>query len=488
MLNFTDASDIRKTSVIFCGLIAFVIGRTFFAQCRYYKWFRTSKFEMARRTGFGQSACKAYGVIPNPPALSYRAFVICGVLLLGALLGVCTDFAPRFCLALSLVLYWVFYAQLYCEAHVGAHVTVLVPTMLLICLLSPSLTTTKGELSPALETLPILVLKMVITSAYCSAGLSKLLASVRSGQFWGDGATLQYYIFEAMMVNRKHTAPGTEALAVPHFSFGVPTPFSYHFQEFLLRSPRLCAMLSVKSLAFEALAPLVLLFPQMGMFFAVAGVGFHYGIALFQNIDFVSWWGPFYVLFAFENTAVSANMVDVISQSLVLAPVTSTLSITYLVLHIVAMFYVAKTGHEILPFSSFHMFSEPKNLCSETCSKHWWITDKQHAVGTLKNYAFPFCRRQHVMVEELQQLPFKYLYVGYDAVTKSNRTFGNVNVSARLQDLIEKMRVEWTCGSENYLLDASITRIHALLEAAKEELASVSHAGVKQGASVMVGG
>merc|ERR1712046_112566 len=184
------------------------------------------------------------------------------------------------------------------------------------------------------------------------------------------------------MINRKSPV-ADKPYSVPHFSYGVPTPFSYQLQEFLLHSPRLCAVMSVKSLAFEALAPLVLFFPEAGVYFAMAGVGFHYGIALFQNIDFVSWWGPFYVLFAFENTAMSADIVGTLWTSLTAAPVSSLLIVGYLVLHILAMFYVAYTGHEILPFSSFHMFSEPMNLCCSKSSKHWWLTEKEHEVGTI---------------------------------------------------------------------------------------------------------
>merc|ERR1719242_2070119 len=115
---------------------------------------------------------------------------------------------------------------------------------------SPSLTSNAF----ATDAVAVFVLKAVLTSAYCSAGLSKLFASFRNGVWWGDGATLQFYIFEAMMLNKKTTSFGA---GVPHFSFGVPTPFSFHFQEFLFRPPRLCAVLSVKSLIFETFAPLI---------------------------------------------------------------------------------------------------------------------------------------------------------------------------------------------------------------------------------------
>merc|ERR550517_562266 len=114
------------------------------------------------------------------------------------------------------------------------------------------------------------------------------------------------------MINRPNLRDGS---GMPHWSFGVPSPFSYHFQKFLFHCPRLCAILSVKSLLFEALAPVILFFPSYGLPFALVGVGFHYGIALFQNIDFVSWWGPFYVIFLFEDPSVTVDMMKVIATS-----------------------------------------------------------------------------------------------------------------------------------------------------------------------------
>merc|ERR1719414_2290208 len=182
--------------------------------------------------------------------------------------------------------------------------------MLFVMAVAPDLT---GEsVSPETSMLPIVILKLILTTAYCSAGVSKLWASVKAGTFWGNGSTLQYYIFEALMINRPSSSDGS---GMPHWSFGVPSPFSYDFQKILFHCPRLCAILSVKSLLFEALAPLILFFPQFGVLFALVGVSFHYGIALFQNIDFVTWWGPVYLIFLFEDTSVTGNMIEVARKS-----------------------------------------------------------------------------------------------------------------------------------------------------------------------------
>merc|ERR550519_1770666 len=186
-----------------------------------------------------------------------------------------------------------------------------------------------SDFSSETSMLPIVILKLILTTAYCSAGISKLWASIKAGTFWGNGSTLQYYIFEALMINQPSSSNGS---GMPHWSFGVPSPCSYSFQKLLFHCPRLCAILSVKSLLFEALAPMILFFPSYGLHFALVGVGFHYGIALFQNIDFVQWWGPFYVIFLFEDASVSGNMLEVARKSFLESPMFTSVMLAYLFL------------------------------------------------------------------------------------------------------------------------------------------------------------
>ena len=476
MLSLNNATPMRGTITVFSCLIAFAFARTLPAMAKWYRWFEASGLEISKHRGFGQSAGKAFGWIPNPPALSNELFLASGISLVASLLLSCSNLAPAGCLVASLVLYWLYMGQLYCEAHVGSHVTVLIPPMLLVALASPCGLAAEeaGRVPLEAQMLPLFVLKAVLTTAYASAGFSKLWASIREGVFWGNGSTLQYYCLEALFFNRSDASHG----GVPHSSFGVPTPYSYHLQRFLVRHPRLCAVMSVKSLLFEAAAPVVLFYPEFGVPFAVAGVGFHYGIALFQNIDFFSWWGPFYVLFAFEDPVVYDNGIgNMINASFSFAPVGTALCLAYLAAHVLVMPWAAYHGPiDILPFSSFHMFSDPKNMWDPARSKSWWLTTKEHATGTLKHYAFPFARKQHVTVEEMPRLPFKYLFVG----SHPERSFGNVDVTPKLTDIIDKMRAEWTKGAEHYLNAESIERMLCLLEDAKAEFATTSRAAQKE--------
>ena len=73
----------------------------------------------------------------------------------------------------------------HCEAHVGAHVTALVPPALLLLALCPALDGPGADpdaASTAASTAAFTcwLMKIVITSAYCGAGISKIVTSARS--------------------------------------------------------------------------------------------------------------------------------------------------------------------------------------------------------------------------------------------------------------------------------------------------------------------
>lgn len=476
----SQLSSVRCTQILFCLLIGLNIARTLRKQSSFYTWFSASRLAMSDKRGFGQSACKAYGLIPSPPALAPWQFDVTGCLLVGSLLGSCLSFAPRACIAASLVLYWLWFGQLHCEAHVGAHVTVLVPPALIFFLTSPSLTMAPTEMDLsglASDSIPLLLLKILLTASYCSAGLSKLHGSYKSGRFWGNGSTLQFFIMEALLMNQAKTTDGS---GMPHWSFGVPTPFSYSLQRWLVHHPRLCTVMSIKALAFETLSPAVIFFPGAWRAFAAVGVGFHYGIALFQNIDFVSWWGPFYAVFLFDNLEMADAPLQQAATYLNAYPLACCFQVAYVALHMLAMLYVACTGHEILPFSSFHMFSCTKNLWRAEDSKCWWFSEKPHKVGSLKNYAFPFARPCHVEPQELQTLSFRYLAFTThceDGKTPTLKLYTNVQPSVEMVRVLEKLQGEWCSGESNFTHQPSITRVVSLIDQGKAALAECPRTG-----------
>jgi hypothetical protein len=218
----------------------------------FYAWFKDSGLEMAKYRGYGQAACKMYGIIPSPK-LSVFSMRVAGLAFLALLLAAATPLTPAAAwrapmLGAALVPYHLYFSQLYCEAHVGAHVTVLVPPALLLLALSPSLdpqlaskadaaslSVDASRTSAACAAFTCWMMKIVLTSAYAGAGVCKISKSLRSlakgGNSWWSGSTLQAFIFEAMFLSNPST----------HSSFGMPTPFSYMLQRLHVRTLRIPA-------------------------------------------------------------------------------------------------------------------------------------------------------------------------------------------------------------------------------------------------------
>merc|ERR1719492_221312 len=129
-------------------------------------------------------------------------------------------------------------------------------------------------------------------------------------------------------------------------------------------------------------------------------------------------------------------MSDIVMKSLEDSPVLTSMMLLYLSAHLFAMVFAMITKAEILPFSSFHMFSEPKNLWDPDTNKSWYLTDKPHDSGTLKNYCFPFCRPQVVTAEELDELPFKYLLITNHQRKRDLDIVGNIRITPKMRSII----------------------------------------------------
>ena len=338
----TPSSPIDAVVTVFGVILGIAVVRTLPQLVAFYAWFKDSGLKMAEHRGYGQSACKFYGLIPAPK-LSVSAMALSGVsflaLILAPLAGLHLrgDNAPLVpglaaawrapCFALALVCYHLYFSQVYCEAHVGAHVTVLIPPALILLALCPAL----DEVPAAAEQTAAFtcwLMKIVITSAYCGAGVCKISHSIaslrRGGSSWCTGSTLQASLIDnAAAPSPRHTwrsydtpawtkrpaalvraSSPTDRLALlavaaqafifeamllssptTHSSFGVPTPFSHKLQRLHVLNPRaLLLPASFAAVGFETLAPLLLLAPAhlASVPFALSGLAFHYGIALLQ--------------------------------------------------------------------------------------------------------------------------------------------------------------------------------------------------------------
>eukprot|EP00427_Karlodinium_veneficum_P036813 CAMPEP_0169292404 /NCGR_PEP_ID=MMETSP1016-20121227/62742_1 /TAXON_ID=342587 /ORGANISM="Karlodinium micrum, Strain CCMP2283" /LENGTH=241 /DNA_ID=CAMNT_0009383033 /DNA_START=102 /DNA_END=824 /DNA_ORIENTATION=+ len=240
-------NPIREVLCLHNAIFGFSVARTLPTLVRFYAWFSSSGLEMAEKRGFGQSASKAWGIIPAPKLSSKGA----------------------------LIFYHLYFSQVYCEAHVGAHVTVLTPPVLILLALAPAwqvIVDSNGDTQGATY-FTYRMLQIILTSAYCGAGVSKIVSSIKKRRSWWDGATMQAIVLEAFYMSGPRG----------HFTFGLPTPFSHAIQRFCIPYPRLIlAPASLVAVVFEAVAPVMLFFAS-GMaarVFAATGIGFHYGVAV----------------------------------------------------------------------------------------------------------------------------------------------------------------------------------------------------------------
>lgn len=461
-----------QATALFCLAVALAVGRTLPKLVEFYAWFKDCGLEISKHRGYGQTASKAFGVLPAPK-LSVPAMALSGVGFVGCMMTLALVTLPEHAsvalLCLSLVLYHLFFTQLYCEAHVGAHVTVMIPPALILLALSAGRVGGSDPLSSEERAQRVKageytawLCKIVLTSAYCSAGISKLWTTLTS-RSWLNGFTLQAFIYEASLITDESA----------HSSFGVPTPYTAKLQRLFMSCPRLLlAPMSVGAVAFETLAPLILLAPPalVGAPFAVFGVKFHYGICLLQRIDFVSWWGPMYAFFLVatpESEGILAAFPATAAASFELAPVSTALAGAYVVAHLVACFVLRfYPSIEVLPFSCFPMFKNAVDLFDPACRKWHWLTDKEHATGTLKNYCFPFGRPQHVLESEFHLLPFKYCLIGHGGGVPP-RVMTNATLTPALSAAIDAMRAASSCGRGSGATDpdALPTLLGALAEA-----------------------
>lgn len=404
--------------IFYCMTIAGVLCMHHFHHARFYRWFLQSGLQQEQRRGLGYAAVKPYGLF-EPPRLTILQFHAAGAAFAISLLLACVDsLAPRVFLWSAFCLYFIYFSQLFCESKAGGHSTVMIPTTLfMLALARPD--------SDAIW--PLEVLKIYLSLGYCASGLCKIAGSIYFRRFWGNGPTLQCYIFEAMW-----TRPGQSAVI-------------RWAQEFLLCSPYICTAFGVLSLVFEAAFPLILLTPHWCTVALGAGasLAFHAGIELLMGLDFLSYWCPVLLAFAAQETAAAATVASsgggisevvssglesllnpgksnclpgVFHEGLMSQPLALALAAVYLLSQVVVSFTLRDIlGEEKLPFSCCPMFFFPRNLFSATpklfcLSGANWRKGGFLDCSWLYNQAFvpPFELRQ----EDLARLQFPIVTFG----------------------------------------------------------------------------
>eukprot|EP00929_Paragymnodinium_shiwhaense_P035243 TRINITY_DN19052_c0_g1_i1.p1 TRINITY_DN19052_c0_g1~~TRINITY_DN19052_c0_g1_i1.p1 ORF type:complete len:550 (-),score=88.96 TRINITY_DN19052_c0_g1_i1:579-2228(-) len=534
----TSYFSVESIQSAFHVVFAFSLLRTLPQLTEFYRWFYESNLEISKHRGYGQTACRMYGMLPSP-SLTPLQHRIAGTLLIASCLGsaVAVEKAWAECILLPIcfLLYHLYFSQLYCEAHVGAHVTVMIPPalVLLFCynLGRLELERNCGSLPAACENVDglsafgqvyfVFLMKVIITFSYSCAGASKLRTSMLEQRSWCDGSTLQACIIEALCLSdhqrheeQKDSKSCLDRLDVPHFTFGLPTPFSNKVQKFFLTRIGFLQASSFFSVGLEFLAPLILLVNSMpfgeasaaqafytNTAFGILGLSFHYGIAYFQNVDFVSWWAPAYA-FIFLDPVVALNAAEHLGGSFPravgLTPLATFLATTYVILHIsVGMYLTCGFANvEMIPFSGFRMFCDNKDLFHPYYRKHIWLSDKPHMTGTLKNYCFPLLGRpQTVLESELGQLDFKYFLVGHNGTVKDKsskalrdlssleaallatsevpiqetRIVTNIKMSPEMQSCIDELERLGRLGAGEFRNNDNIATLLTLIDRMRQE-------------------
>mmetsp|Transcript_55157 Transcript_55157/g.129134 ORF Transcript_55157/g.129134 Transcript_55157/m.129134 type:complete len:521 (+) Transcript_55157:100-1662(+) len=347
--------------VFYCLAVAATICMHHNKHAEFVEWFLKADIPQAKLRGLGYSACRPYGVL-RPLALTLAQFNACACALIACLVLACFDaLAPRFFLWSAFGLYFCYFTQLFCESKAGGHSTVMIPTVLFtLAVAGPN----RGS------TWPLEVLKFTLAVCYCASGLCKLGGSIYFKRFWGSGATLQCYLFEAMW-----SRPGKH-------------PLTKAAQRFLLCSPWLCGALGVGSLIFEAGFPAILLMPRWASILLglVGSVAFHGGIELLMGLDFLSYWCPVLPVFAAQDIGMIFGKGSISAGSEILAslsqptssletlvaefanePLAMSIVGLYLLAHMMVSFTFRDIlGEEKLPLSCCPMFFFPRNLFSYT--------------------------------------------------------------------------------------------------------------------------
>lgn len=452
--SFINGS-LRQPQVIFCFILATSVCRTLPALTRFYAWFKEAPLKISHLRGYGQTGCGFYGLVPSPDLPAW-GMGLAGVIYMCMLLVMCVPSLPPACFAptalVLLTAYHCYMSQLYPESGTRASVTCLLPPTFIYLALSPVLNGALDEKEEDAEMFArtgaytAWLIKFLLFWAYCAAGISKIIATKRSNRRWWDGSTLQAYIFEALCLNKPWT----------HMSYGIPTPFTHELQVFVFRRPWLCYLMSVATIYVEFFAPLMFLVPaQLGSpFFAFIGLGLHMGIAYFQNIDFVSWWGPIYAFFIFDPAAApgcDATLfcpIGAAQAAFTLAPICSTIGLIFALSQPFASLLLQLVPKlEMLPYSRFGMFDVLRDLFDPASPKVIWLSEKPHATGTLNNYTFGPCYRfPNISPEEYKLLPFRYLQMVYGG-DKDGVIHANFPVDGKLKEAVDRIRKEGLCGA-----------------------------------------
>ncbi len=254
---------VRLFATLFCGCVALQVACHFSDQHRYVRLLPPGE-ETAWLLGRWRV-----------PRLSPRTFLLCGALLMGGLGLAAASWNPwvtRLSLVGALATYFLYFGQIASLGYVQRK-THLLPLVLSVLLLAPG---TTGDWHAPAPVWPLILVQALLAQVYMVSGLTKLR---RAGWSWADGRSLQSFLLASSLTYDTQAA----------WDLG--------------RRAGVCRAVSAAILTFELAGFVLLLLPGLSWLFAAAGLAFHLGALRLMRIDYLTYHGPVFLVFAAEPLA-----------------------------------------------------------------------------------------------------------------------------------------------------------------------------------------
>ncbi|MET0393847.1 MAG: hypothetical protein ABW019_11935 [Chitinophagaceae bacterium] len=200
------------------------------------------------------------------PVLSASQFMDVGFLLLLSLVFIVIGFLPRL-FALSALICYVFYFNSILSLAYVQRKTNLLPLVLLILVVSPSV---DEHLFAASTTWELVLVKIGLSQVYLSAGIQKLQ---QSGWDWCTGRSVQAYLLENYLWSDRRAGL------------------------LVAQNRKLCAVLATLTLAFELTFWIIIFIPSLTCIYLAAVVLFHTGTLATMRINYGKYLLPVYMVF-----------------------------------------------------------------------------------------------------------------------------------------------------------------------------------------------
>ncbi len=206
------------------------------------------------------------------PQLNLFQFQLISIILIISLITAALGILPRLFILLALIFYFPYFGHIMHLEDVRRK-TNLIPVILLILLVSPSIDA--SWLQPVPQW-PLLLVKIALIQMYVSAAFQKLQ---RTGIRWANGRCLQAYLVEQYLWGDTENALR------------------------LAKKPLLCALASAMVLLFQLTIWMILFWPEMTIYYVLAGLIFHLGTAISMHINYIKYLTPVYMVFATDCAA-----------------------------------------------------------------------------------------------------------------------------------------------------------------------------------------